>query len=65
MIKSSSIVCDNAHRLENDNKRITAQMQTMKRSHSAELHEIKDNFEQRRIELEERVARDYDRLKSF
>ena len=65
MIKSSSIVCDNAHRLENDNKRITIQMQTMKRSHSTELHEIKDNFEQRRIELEERVARDYDRLKSF
>ena len=37
----------------------------MKRSHSTELHEIKDEFETRRIELEERVAKDYERLRSF
>ena len=65
MIKSSAIVCDNAHKLEIANNEITNEMRQMKRSHSAELHNIKDEFERKRIELEDRVARDYERLKSF
>ena len=65
MIKSSSIVCDNAHKLEITNNQITNEMKHMKRSHSTELRTIKDDFERKRIELEDRVARDYERLKSF
>lgn len=65
MIRASSIVGEGAHNLEIANTRLRQDIRIIEHDHKTALVEVKQEFEQKRVDLETKIAKDYAILKDY